>query len=169
MPFDRQMEVEGPEPDVNSTKEFMDDIKEWVRDNIRQARVKYKSYYDVKHRDIEFNIGDEVLVRTHDLSSADEGFMRKLGKKWQGPVIVCEKVNPVTYKIMDMEGKEIGKRHVNDIKKFIARKKYEDTRIFTNSDRSNNENQTDRPVEPVLRRSNRVNYTPGMYRYNNRS
>jgi len=166
LPFDRQVGVENEGPEFNSTKEFMEEVTEWVRDNIKQARVKYKSYYDVKHRDVHYNIGDQVLMRTHDLSSADDGFMKKLGKKWLGPVFISEKTNPVTYKVMDLDGNELGKRHVSDLKPFVERTKYVETRVITNSDR---QEPINRPVlnvnnEPVLRRSNRVNYTPGMYR-----
>ncbi len=45
-----------------------------------QTKIKY---YDQRHQQTMFQVGDVVWVRTHPLSKADEGFMPKLSPKWK--------------------------------------------------------------------------------------
>ncbi len=46
------------------------------------SQIKIK-YYDQRHQQTMFQVGDVVWVRTHPLSKADEGFMPKLSPKWK--------------------------------------------------------------------------------------
>src|SRR5665811_1940750 len=139
-----------------------------IRD--RDARKKYKSYYDDSHRDIKYEIGQKVWVRNHDLSIAAEGYMKKLGKKWLGPFVITEKVNPVAYITKDARGKVIGKRHVNDLKIFVERGNYASASNLVNNNVSSSvgSNRSVNPVDIAVqngpRRSNRVRHVPGTYR-----
>ena len=69
---------------------------------------KYKTYYDLQHEEIKFNIGDKVIILF------DVPTKGPLMPRWEGPFIIIEKVNPVTYKVENEE--KIITIHVQRIK-----------------------------------------------------
>jgi hypothetical protein len=79
-------------------------------------QMKYKKYYDIKHKEIEFTIGDRVLILF------DVPTKGPLMPRWEGPFTIIEKVNPVIYKVENDE--KIITIHVQRMK--LANKVYED-------------------------------------------
>ena len=69
---------------------------------------KYKTYYDLHHEEIKFNIGDKVIILF------DVPTKGPLMPRWEGPFTIIEKVNPVTYKVENEE--KIITIHVQRIK-----------------------------------------------------
>ena len=72
-----------------------------VYEDIYNKRLKeqqrYKSYYNLKHKEVTFQIGDKVLV-LFDVPSKGP-----LMPRWEGPYKIIEKINPVTYKVENAE------------------------------------------------------------------
>ena len=62
-----------------------------------KEQQRYKSYYDLKHKEVTFQIGDKVLV-LFDVPSKEP-----LMPRWEGPYEIIEKINPVTYKVENAE------------------------------------------------------------------
>ena len=58
---------------------------------IRAAQTKYKTSYDRHSQDMDYQIGDWVLVR---FPQDEMGRMRKLSRPWHGPYHVIEKRDP---------------------------------------------------------------------------
>lgn len=54
-----------------------------------------------KGRSVEFHIGDEVLVRTHNLSSAVDRKIHKFFMLYEGPFVVKEIKNHNAYVVCD--------------------------------------------------------------------
>ena len=71
-----------------------------VRDNLKIARVRQRSYADNRRRDLQFEIGDRVFLKI----SPWKGVLRfgrrgKLSPRFIGPYEVMSKVGPVAYRL----------------------------------------------------------------------
>lgn len=56
----------------------------------------YKNQYDKTHKEVEFKIGDLVMVYW---PVPKKGFTQKLLPKWQGPFKIVSKISTLTYRI----------------------------------------------------------------------
>ena len=56
-----------------------------------------KRYYDQKHRDIQFAVGDSVLLSNQNLRF--KGILHKLQRKFCGPYKVLEKIGVQAYQL----------------------------------------------------------------------
>ncbi len=85
----------------------------------RQTQQKFdlrkKEYYDSKHFDPPFEIGDQVLLRT---PTAKIGLSKKLIPQYTGPHKILEKLSPVNYRIKYVKTGRIQKVHVQRILKY---------------------------------------------------
>jgi ''chromo'' (CHRromatin Organisation MOdifier) domain. len=83
--------------------EFIQDTSEKValiRDRMRTAQSRQKSYADKRRRDLEFAVGDQVLLKISPL----KGVMRfgkkgKLAPRYIGPFMITERVGSVAYRL----------------------------------------------------------------------
>ena len=71
-----------------------------VRDNLKIARYRQKSYADNRRRDLQFEIGDRVFLKI----TPWKGFLRfgkrgKLSSRYIRPYEIVSKVGPVAYKV----------------------------------------------------------------------
>ena len=71
-----------------------------IRDNLKKARDRQKSYADKRRRDLQFEIGDRVFLKI----SPWKGVLRfgkrdKLSPRYIGPYEIVSKVGPVAYKL----------------------------------------------------------------------
>ncbi|MFN9965220.1 MAG: hypothetical protein ACK52F_00410, partial [bacterium] len=90
-------------------------------EHLKKARDRYKSYADAKRKDVEFQIGDKVLLSSVNLNKHQQA--RKLYPRFVGPFEILEKVNSVAYKLDLPESMPIHNVfHVSLLKKFIPGK-----------------------------------------------
>ena len=71
-----------------------------IRDRLKEAQDRQKSYADLKRQPIEYNIGDKVFLKI----SPWKGVLRfgkrgKLSPRYIGPYKVIERVGPVAYRL----------------------------------------------------------------------
>ena len=71
-----------------------------IRDRLRAAQSRQKSYYDIKRKDLELEIGDKVFLWVAPM----KGVMRfgkkgKLSPRFVGPFEVLERVGEFAYRI----------------------------------------------------------------------
>ncbi|XP_077226462.1 uncharacterized protein LOC143859697 [Tasmannia lanceolata] len=71
-----------------------------IREHLPTAQSRQKSYADVKRRELEFHIGDKVLLNV----SPTKGLMRfgvrgKLSPRFVGPYEILEKIGKVAYRL----------------------------------------------------------------------
>jgi hypothetical protein len=66
-----------------------------------QAQQYYKTYYDNKHREVTFEVGDWVWIRLlhRPVTSLDVKGRGKLGPKFFGLYKILEQVGDVSYKL----------------------------------------------------------------------
>ena len=85
----------------------------------QSVALKYKTYYDKYHKQIEYNIGEKVLV--YYPIAENETLKYKLGKRWRGPFEIMARIDPVTYRIKQ-EGRNTIKTfpvHVQRMKRYV--------------------------------------------------
>ena len=111
------MEPRDPAEWTDRVKELRA-LHEWVGENLERAYQKQSTYYNLRHRDVVFEIGDLVLKRQHVLSSAAHNVAAKLAPKFHGPFRVSRVLSPVVYELVELNGRGIGKAHAKDLKPY---------------------------------------------------
>ena len=85
---------------VETLSKFLERTQEvWrrARAQMEKVVVAQKKYYDQKHRDVQFAVGDSVLLSTQNVRL--KGIPRKLQWKFCGPYKVLEKIGTQAYRL----------------------------------------------------------------------
>ena len=85
---------------VETLLKFLERTQEvWrhARIQMEKAVAAQKKYYDQKHRDVQFVVGDLVLLSTQNLRL--KGIPHKLQRKFCGPYKVLEKIGTQAYRL----------------------------------------------------------------------
>ena len=82
------------------TKEFQF-YRSLAKEAIKLAQAYQEKYYNVGRREVEFEVGDLVLINLHSLQllRAFKGQGRKLLPRFDGPFEILEKVSKVAYRL----------------------------------------------------------------------
>ncbi|GJY54290.1 hypothetical protein Tco_0445954 [Tanacetum coccineum] len=93
--FDKALETDGLEI-IHETTERIDQIKS----HIQAARVRQKSYADVRRKPLEFQVGDKVMLKLSPWKGVIRfGKRGKLNPRYIGPFKVIAKVGTVAYRL----------------------------------------------------------------------
>ncbi|GJX85496.1 hypothetical protein Tco_0336270 [Tanacetum coccineum] len=87
------------------------------------ARDQQKSYADKRHRPLEFEIGDKVLLKVAPWKGVMRfGKCRKLNPSYIGPFRIIERIGPVAYRLeLPQELSRVHNVfHVCNLKKFLS-------------------------------------------------
>ncbi|KAJ8914915.1 hypothetical protein NQ315_016069 [Exocentrus adspersus] len=99
----------------------LEKLPEIYRDVAKRISLSYqrnKKYYDLRKRNIEFEVGDTVYKRNYVLSNAGNYFSAKLAPKFI-KCTITKKLSPIIYELRDETGKNIGRYHVKDLKQSL--------------------------------------------------
>uniref|UniRef100_A0A3Q3XEM3 Integrase catalytic domain-containing protein n=1 Tax=Mola mola TaxID=94237 RepID=A0A3Q3XEM3_MOLML len=69
---------------------------------LSESHARQKHYYDLRRRQVSYNIGDLVRVRTHPRSDAQANFTAKLVPLYAGPYHVSQRLSAVNYCLTDV-------------------------------------------------------------------
>ena len=75
---------------VQITKDMVDQAKV----QLQRAQEQQACHANASRRDLEFSVGDQVLLSTHHLASASN---KKFRQRYIGPFCITKKVGPVAY------------------------------------------------------------------------
>ena len=105
-----------------SQMKYMIKISNEVRERIQIAQSKNKKYFDAKHKDVVFDVGDMVLIQNKTIVPETS---QKLIPKYIGPYKILEQISPVLYKL-DFIPKvnQSNIFHVSRLKKYFDRKEF---------------------------------------------
>ncbi|GJS56421.1 putative reverse transcriptase domain-containing protein [Tanacetum coccineum] len=71
-----------------------------IKDRLKAARDRQKSYADKRRKPLEFSVGDYVLLKVSPWKSVVRfGKKGKLAPRFVGPFEIIEKVGPVSYRL----------------------------------------------------------------------
>nr|GFC14395.1 putative reverse transcriptase domain-containing protein [Tanacetum cinerariifolium] len=93
-----------------------------IKQRIQAARVRKKSYADLKRKPMEFQVGDKVMLKVSPWKGVVRfGKREKLNPRYVGPFNVLERVGDVAYKLnlpeeLSREPREIMDREVKWLK-----------------------------------------------------
>ncbi|KAI3825341.1 hypothetical protein L1987_06823 [Smallanthus sonchifolius] len=113
-----EAQITGPE----LIQETSDKIIQ-IRDNIRVARSRQKSYADKRRKPLEFQVGDLVLLKVSPWKGVIRfGKKGKLAPRYVGPFKILERIGKVAYKLElpPSLGNVHPTFHVSNLKKCIA-------------------------------------------------
>jgi len=124
----------------------VDQIK-LIKERLKVAQDRQKSYADPKHRNVKFNMGDKVFIKV----SPWRGVLRfgkkgKLSPRYMGPYEVIECIGPLAYRIaLPPELSQIHNVfHVSMLRKYIS-----DPSHILQSDVVELKEDLSYPVQPV--------------------
>jgi hypothetical protein len=84
---------------VEITEEF-EGMRIAAKDALRRAQVLFERNYNNSHQNIEFEVGENVLVNIHSMNlpeSKEKG--NKFERKYEGPFEITERVGSVAYRL----------------------------------------------------------------------
>ncbi|WMV29738.1 hypothetical protein MTR67_023123 [Solanum verrucosum] len=78
-----------------------DQILQSLRQNLLHAQQRMKATFDSKHRHVEFQVGDRVLLKLQPYKQLSMGARhhQKLLPKFYGPYKIEQRIGPVAYKL----------------------------------------------------------------------
>nr|GFA47900.1 putative reverse transcriptase domain-containing protein [Tanacetum cinerariifolium] len=94
-----------------------------IKNRLFTARIRQKSYADVRRRPLEFNVGDKVMLKVSPWKGVIRfGKRRKLSPRFIGPFRILERIGPVAYKLelpRELQGIH-NTFHVSNLKKCLS-------------------------------------------------
>jgi hypothetical protein len=71
-----------------------------VRENLKVAQSRQKSYADAKRKDVSFEVGDHVYLKVSPLRGTKKFHIRgKLSPRYVGPYPIMSRVRKVAYRL----------------------------------------------------------------------
>lgn len=107
--------------DVLQRSKAFEQLTQDIRSRMKRAAERSKQRYDLRRRDVRYDIGDLVWRRNFPLSNAANYFSAKLAPKYVGPFKISKRVSPWSYELNDMNGRHSGTWHAKDLKPYVSR------------------------------------------------
>jgi hypothetical protein len=109
------------ELDLSADPKGVKEYWETALDSLRKARGRVAARYNVGRREVDFQVGDLVLVRMHTQSSRPLQRSAKLNFRWSEPLIIAIFVSPVTALLANpITGVIVRKAHVCQLKRALS-------------------------------------------------
>lgn len=103
---------EGPlrrlAPDNERDYQLPAKLQQEVRDNIERAQQQSKDRYDRGRREVQFEIGDIVCMRTVPVQTGES---TKLQRRFRGPLVISKRMRGDTYGVVDLNATEQRRRY----------------------------------------------------------
>ncbi|RVW60053.1 Retrovirus-related Pol polyprotein from transposon 17.6 [Vitis vinifera] len=93
-----------------------------IKERLKTAQSRHKSYADQRRRDLEFEVGDHVFLKVSSMKSVMRfGRKGKLSPRYVGPFEILERVGTLAYKVAlpPSLSKVHNVFHVSTLKKYI--------------------------------------------------
>ncbi|CAD6216032.1 GSCOCG00011241001-RA-CDS [Cotesia congregata] len=107
-------------------------VREWQArmrqlDNLRNSIVhaldtafqRQAQYYNQRHRNREFQVGDLVWKKHFVFSNPARNISAKLSDKFHGPFRVSRKISRVVYELSDLGGRVVGNYSIQHLKPYV--------------------------------------------------
>ena len=94
----RRQEKPSKNPQAYNFIENIEQTIQKAKTCLKDAQHRQKKHYDAKHRDLQFQVGDNVWLNSKNIPISDIG-TRKLYPLWLGPFPVIDKVGQVSYQL----------------------------------------------------------------------
>jgi hypothetical protein len=105
---------ENTELNVEHLNDRLKKTREIVKKNIEDAYMNYSKNYNLRTRNIQFQIGQVVWKKRFRQSKAIDNYNAKLDDLYE-PVTIIKRLGSV-YEVKNAQGKNIGTVHAKDLK-----------------------------------------------------
>lgn len=104
------------EVEVLAPPEFRQLVNEQVRKNLQSAYERHERAYNVRSRNVEYKVGQELYHRNYQLSNFANAYNAKLGKQWI-KARVLKRLGQSMYQLEDLNGRIVKlPYHAKDLK-----------------------------------------------------
>ena len=100
---------------ANRQKEFQE-LYDEIRERLSKVSEISSARYNLRHRNVEYVVGQQVYRRNFVLSDAAKYYTAKLAPKFLGPFTIHKRLSPFTYQLQDPDGTLRGVWNVKDLK-----------------------------------------------------
>ena len=107
--------IDDSEPVEDRVKGFAR-LYEDVRQKLQAAMLRTQKQYNLRRRDVQFDLGQKVWRRNMALSKGGDYVTSKLLPKYIGPFVVSKRLNPWTYELATGLGRHAGMWNAKDLK-----------------------------------------------------
>lgn len=104
-----------PRDDYAENLGVLSTIFDQVQNALLKAYSRNTRSYNLRRKNVEFNVGDVVWKRTYYQSDKDKYFSKKLAPKYVKCKVI-KKQSPIVYDLVDSQGKPLGTWHIKDLK-----------------------------------------------------
>src|SRR4051794_32265630 len=89
--------------DYNHTAELWNAAQHLALDHIVKAQAAQKTYYDARHREVEYQANAPVMIYVNKLQKdhADSELPSKMRRFYTGPYWVVRKITGLTYELQN--------------------------------------------------------------------
>uniref|UniRef100_A0ABD2W3D0 Integrase catalytic domain-containing protein n=1 Tax=Trichogramma kaykai TaxID=54128 RepID=A0ABD2W3D0_9HYME len=94
----------------------MKEIHELAAKNLQEAQKRKAKYYDARHRDVIYHVGDQVWRKNRILSSGSSGIASKMVPPFTGPYVVSQVLGSNVYEISDEQRNVVCESATNDLR-----------------------------------------------------
>uniref|UniRef100_T1IUL5 Integrase catalytic domain-containing protein n=1 Tax=Strigamia maritima TaxID=126957 RepID=T1IUL5_STRMM len=91
--------------------------------NKEKAQIKQKTNYDNHRSNVQFEINDLVLIKTHALSKAAIRYSQSLEDRYKGPYVIIKKISSNAYEIAKLTLHSKGPVNVSEMRLYIPSEK----------------------------------------------
>jgi hypothetical protein len=108
------------------TQEMADKLK-LIRERLKAAQSRHKSYANNRKKELEFQIDDQTFLKlTPSWGIFKHPKGEKMSPRYLGPFQVIERIDPVAYRLNILDGLTgiHGMFHVSQLKKYHPNPKY---------------------------------------------
>ena len=115
LPIDVNLNLPNETLEAEEIRDQLESARALVRLNVMDAKWRQKRNHDARHRQVDFDVGDRVMVFT---KTRKVGRSEKLICNWFGPKVVTKVITPVTYEVKDIADKKKSTVHVERLKRY---------------------------------------------------
>lgn len=98
-PVNLAPDVINPNADPTSRAAILAKVYKDVKKELNKCTERTRNVYNLRRRDVQFNVGQQVWRRNFPISDAARYFSAKLAPRYVGPFIIARKVSPWTYQL----------------------------------------------------------------------
>lgn len=97
----------------------LEDILQKVRRSTKNAKQRQARYYNLRRRDVKFQLHDLVRKEFKGFSSAINKGTAKFFPRYVGPFEIVEVLSPTQYGLSQLDGKNVGCWHVSQLRPYV--------------------------------------------------
>lgn len=108
-------------PLISDKNKYVNDLEDLpnlftdIRNRIKSYHDKNSKRYNLRKRDVSYQVGDKLWKKNFTLSSAANDYSAKFAPKYV-PCVVNKVLSKISYNLVDKDGNDLGNWHISELK-----------------------------------------------------